>query len=213
MNRNHLAFLSMVVLAGAPSFALAESTVAMMEDVVGASQAGVAPYTEVAAGTSIALGSEGSIKFVHYQTCREVAVKGGNVTINAADYKVTGGTATETTQPCPQQVRIASNTAVSGGLVMRGGNPIVTPIASHPSLIVAGKNASLVTSVLFVDDAGQATEVPVKDNRAALPADKLALKQDGNYKLLLKGNGKTQLELPIRVVADQAAALTVLHVD
>lgn len=210
MNKNQLALLSMVAFAAAPSLAMAEGSVGIVEDVAGASN--IAPYSEISSGTTVALGGEGSIKFVHYSTCREVSVKGGSVTINAQDYKVTGGTATETPQACPQQVHIASNTAVSGGLVMRG-KVTVTEVGAHPSIVVSGKRSNVVSSVLFVDDANQAIEVPVKDNRAVFPAGSQALKQDTNYKLQLKGSGKTQLEMPVHVVADASAALLVLHVD
>jgi hypothetical protein len=34
-----------------------------------------------------------------------------------------------------------------------------------------------------------------------------------NYKMILSADGKKQLEMPIRVVADRSASVVVVHVD
>lgn len=83
--------------------------------------ASVAPYTEVASGSDVALGSDYStVLIAHYATCRQVDVKGGALTVNKDDYAVHDGQIlSEVQQPCPEHVKIGQTTAIAGGLVMR----------------------------------------------------------------------------------------------
>lgn len=204
MNKASLALLSVLALSAAPIAAHAEAGAGMITNVTGAS---VAPYSEIASGSTIALGQTGSVTFVHYQTCREVTVTGGNVTVNANDYQSTGKV-TEVQQPCPERVRIASKTAVSGGLVMRGVSK-VTELGATPSLAVAGKGAASVSTIQFVADDKSIVTGTVANGKVSLPTE---LKVGSRYEMQLIGAGKTQLAMPVQIVANNSP-LVVLTVD
>lgn len=214
MSKHRYAFGIAAALAFLPVLAHAETGAALLVDVTGTTQPALSPYSEVAPGSAIALGPDATVKFVHYQSCKEVTVAGGTLKVNGPDYTVTGGKIiSETQQACPQQVKIAQTTAVAGGLVMRGVLKL-TEVASHPSLVVVGAKAAAVTTVAFSDDASKETvELPVKDRRVVWAEGTPTLKAGSNYKLALLSNGKSQLEMPVRAVEDDKASVVVLHVD
>jgi hypothetical protein len=205
MNKASLAILSVLALSAAPFAAYAESGAGM---VTKASGANVAPYSEIVSGSTIALGQTGSVTFVHYDTCREVTVTGGNVTVNETDYQATGSVS-ETQQACPERVRIASKTASSGGLVIRGMSK-VTELGSYPSLALTGKRASAVSGIRFVAEDKSVVAGAVSKGKVTIPAE---LKVGGHYDMQLIGQGKTQLEMPVQIVAGAASPLVVLTVD
>jgi hypothetical protein len=204
MNKASLTILSVLALSAAPFAAHAEAGAGMITNVTGAN---VAPYSEIASGSTIALGSTGSVTFVHYETCREVTVTGGDVTVNANDYKASGKVS-EVQQPCPERVRIASKTAVSGGLVMRGVSK-VTELGSSPALAVAGKGAASITTIQFVAEDKSIVTGTVSKGKVTLPTQ---LTVGSRYNMQLIGAGKTQLEMPVQIVAS-ASPLVVLTVD
>lgn len=212
MNKTSFAFLSALALSAAPFAAHAAGPLdaGMVTSIAGAST-NVAPYSEIAPGTQIALGETGSVTFIHYQTCREVTVTGGSVTVNGNDYQVAGGKVSEAQQACPERVHIASATAVTGGLVIRGTSK-VTEIGSHPSVAVAGKRAGAVSSINFVGEDKSVVTGSVSHGRVTLPAG-TELKAGGRYDMVLVGQGKTQLEMPVQVVASNVSPLVVLTVE
>lgn len=201
-----------LALVGLTGVAAAETSAALIVDTTGA-QSAPAAYTEVQPGTTIALGASGTLKFVHYQTCKEIEVAGGTVTVNAGDFKLEGGkVVSEAAQPCPQQVKMAQTTAVAGGLVMRGVMKM-TEVSDRPSLVIVGANAASISSVAFLEDSKKIAGLPVSQNRVIWASATTALKPGANYKLVLEANGKSQMEMPIRVVNSTKAGVVVVRVD
>lgn len=198
MNKHVVALASLVALSIAPAIAHAEQKAAMLEDVSGVSDASISPYSEVNAGTTIALGSAGKVTFVHYATCREVTVTGGTAVISQADYKVTGGTVGETKQACPERVQTASTTSVAGGLVLRG-TVKATKIAAAPKIVFNGAGAGSVTKVVFTGDDNSVVEGKVSDNHLILAPG--ALKTGTVYEMrVTDASDATKLSVPVEVV-------------
>ncbi|HEY6219285.1 MAG TPA: hypothetical protein VIV65_04450, partial [Gemmatimonadaceae bacterium] len=81
-----------VVLAGAlllvAASALAQGSAgtALIVDVSGQTTPALKPFTELPAGTTVALAPGAKLGFVHYETCRTVTVTGGRVVIGAKGY-------------------------------------------------------------------------------------------------------------------------------
>lgn len=198
MNKHVVALASLVALSIAPAIAHAESKAAMLEDVSGVSDASISPYSEVSAGTTITLGTAGKVTFVHYALCREVTVTGGTAVISQADYKVTGGTATETKQACPERVQVASTTSVAGGLVLRG-TVKATKISSTPKIVFNGVGAGSVTKVVFTADDDSTVEGKVQDHHLILAPG--ALKSGSTYEMqAFSADNEAKLKVPVEVV-------------
>lgn len=209
MNKASLTILSVLALSVAPLAAHADAGAGMVTNVTGAAANNVAAYSEIPSGTSIALGT-GSVTFMHYSSCKEVTVTGGSVTVNSADYQATGGKVEESQQACPERVRIASTTAITGGLVMRGMTK-VTEIGATPSVAVTGKRAASVSTIQFIAADKSVVSGTVSNGRVTL-ASGSSLKAGDRYDMVLVGQGKTQLEMPVQVVAS-SSPLVVLTVD
>jgi hypothetical protein len=192
----------------------AETGAALLVDVSGSPQPSLTPYSEVAPGQTLALGSDTTIKFVHYQSCKEVTVTGGSLKINGPDYQLTGGKiVSEVQQACPQQVKIAQTTAVAGGLVMRGVLKL-TEVTSHPAFVIVGSKADTITTARFVDEATQETmTLPVQNRHVAWAQGAPALKAGSSYKMTLLANETAQLTVPVRAVADDQANALIIRAD
>jgi hypothetical protein len=203
-----------VALAFLPALAYASPGVALIEDIGGTTEPALSGYTEVFKGSSVTLAADATVKFMHYGSCTEVTVKGGKVTFNRNDYAVEGGQIlAKDKQACPERVATASTTSVAGGLVMRGVLEL-TNVGAHPSLVMVGQKAANISDVAFLNDKGEASfQLPVFDRRFAWTAGMPELTPGANYKMILSSDGKKQLEMPIRVVADSSASVVVVHVD
>jgi hypothetical protein len=208
MNKHIVALASLVALSVAPTIALADQKAAMLEDVSGVSDASIAPYSEVNAGTTITLGSAGKVTFVHYATCKEVTVTGGTAVITQADYKVTGGKVSEVAQSCPERVQVASTTSVAGGLVLRG---TFKPTKIQASQIVFnGANAGTLTKVVFTGEDNSTVEAKVQ-NRHVIVAPG-SLKSGVVYDMAaMNAAEETKLSRPVLVVDN--GSMTVFTVN
>lgn len=203
-----------IALAFVPALAHASTGVALIEDIGGTTEPALSGYSEVLKGSSVTLAADATVKFMHYGSCTEVTVQGGKITFNRNDYAVDGGQIlAKDKQACPERVAVASTTSVAGGLVMRGVLEL-TSVGAHPSLVMVGQKAANISDVAFVSDKGEASfQLPVFDRRFTWSAGMPELTPGANYKMILSADGKKQLEMPIRVVADRSASVVVVHVD
>src|SRR5215813_13868220 len=86
-----LAYLGLAVGWQCP-LARAQTAAALVLEVQGTVQPGVAPYQEVAAETRLTLANDARLVFVHYFTCRMVTAVGGSITFSTQTYTMAGGT-------------------------------------------------------------------------------------------------------------------------
>jgi len=210
MNKQALAFVSMVALSALPTLANAASVVGIVEDISGVSGTKLAAASEITSGTQIALGTSGSLTFVHYLSCNEVSVTGGTATITATDYNVVGGTLTETKLACPERVPVQSSTSVAGGLVMRG--PVTNPVGTSPKVMLSGSGANLLSQAVFIStDDNTKFQGEVLNGRVTV-AKGVVLKP-GTYNILLTGPDNKKLTIPVEVGADAFSPLLVISVN
>jgi hypothetical protein len=209
MNKQALAFVSMVALSTIPTFAHAASFAGIVEDISGVSDSKLTPSSEIKSGSQIALGTSGTLTFVHYNACTEVSVTGGTVTVTATDYNVVGGTLTENKVACPELVPVVSTTSVAGGLVMRGVGE-TNSLGVSPKVMLSGKSATLVNHVAFVASDKQTVQGEVVNGRVALGAG-VSLKP-GKYDMQLTGAEKS-LTIPVEVGADAYSPLLIIAVN
>ncbi len=209
MNKQALAFVSMVALSAIPTVSMAAGTAAIVEDISGVPDTKLAAASEITSGAQIALGTTGSLTFVHYLSCNEVSITGGTATITATDYSVVGGKLTENKVACPERVPVMSTTSVAGGLVMRGVGE-TNSLGVLPKVMLSGKSATAVNHVAFVAADKQTVQGDVTNGRVAL-ASGVALKP-GKYNMVLTGADKS-LTIPVEVGADAYSPLLIIAVN
>jgi hypothetical protein len=78
-----------------------------------------------------------------------------------------------------------------------------------PSLVVAGKGAASVSTIQFVAEDKSVVTGTVANGKVSVPTE---LKVGSRYEMQLIGAGKTQLAMPVRIVANNSP-LVVLNVD
>ena len=196
--------------AGSVNVAAAKTPSALLIETANVSPAPT-PFSEVAPGTSLNLGKNGTLTFVHYGLCKEISVAGGKVKIEAKNFKLDGGKVTkETAQPCPQQLSLAASTAVAGGVVMRGASavPEVTPNAN---LLLVGQSVGQVTGVKLMDSAKQLSDLSY-DAKTRKVSSTTSLKA-GNYTLVLQSNGKSVAEWSFKVAESAVPGTTIVHIE
>ena len=192
--------------------AMAATSAALITSINGAAGAPAA-FTEIQPGTTIKLGSTGQMKFVHYQNCREVAVAGGNLTVFTGNYKLNGGKVlSESSQPCPQQVRMSSSTTNAGGLLMRGVSKSVE-ISDRPSLVIVGSKAAEISKVGVYDKDNLVAELPVTNNQVVWSSTTDGLTPGANYRLSMKDQTKEVMEMPVRVVDSNKVGVVIVRID
>ncbi|MCX8502347.1 MAG: hypothetical protein ORO03_11795 [Alphaproteobacteria bacterium] len=192
--------------------AMAATSAALITSINGASGAPAA-FTEIQPGTTIKLGSTGEMKFVHYQKCNEVQVLGGNLTVNMGNYKLNGGkVVSETPQPCPHQVRMATSTTVAGGLLMRGVSKSIE-ISDRPSLVIVGSHAADVSKVGLYDKDRLIAEMPVTNNQVVWGASSPGLTPGADYRLSIIDQGKQVKEMMVRVVDSNKVGVVIVRVE
>ena len=203
---------AVALLSFSAGSAFAVNSAALVTSISGATN-GPTIYSEIQPGTVIKLGASGAMKFVHYQKCSEVEVRGGTLTVNGGNFKLTNGKiVSESAQPCPQQVRMAQSTAVAGGLVMRGVGK-TTEISDKPSLVIVGENATKITKVGVYDNATLVTELPVTSNQVQWK-DATGLKPGADYRLSLMGaDNKQIMEMAVRVVDANKVGVVIVRVE
>jgi len=79
--------------------------VALVLEVSGGRIAGVEPFREIAADTTVTVPEGVRFVFQHYGSCRRFTLVGGAVTLRADGVDVSGTRATDTRVTCPRNAR------------------------------------------------------------------------------------------------------------
>ena len=212
--------LAALVAAVAPMPVAAQGrAVALVVDVEGATAPVVEPYSELNDRTKVMLTSGAKMSFVHYGTCRLVAIQGGQLYIDRKRYSVAGGkVVSEEKTDCPREQKLAlagSGASVAAGVVMRGagGSP---HLGAHPRIVVTGAKGARFTAA-ELRRAGKALgAMSVTGHMVSWPADKPALEPGGDYTAhLMSADGKSTVDFQFSVAAPGAPgeAAAILRLD
>jgi hypothetical protein len=151
-----------------------EPMMALATSVVGTTQPGIAPMSEIPVNTTIRVGQGSQLTLIHYQNCTTETITGGTVTVLAngfddRDASVEGRAVTGC--PTVEPLLIADRGMDTAVTVMRGqappGGSSFAPSLTVPArseLYFAGRQAPNVVSVAVVDALGR---VVVTDSSGA----------------------------------------------
>ncbi len=155
-------------------------------EVVGEVSPPLMPFTEIADGTVLVLGTGGRLTFVHYNSCREVTVSGGRLTIGRLWYEVTGGRIErEARQACPNQIRVRASGGQAGGLVLRAG-PSLREFPTRPYFVLVGRRAGDIARVTVTGGGETVADLALEGRRFQWPDQLPALRHRAAYRLVLR---------------------------
>lgn len=178
-----------------PAVQAAGAAVAILEEISGASGDHGA-FDELKAGDRIELGTKGSAIVGYLDSCVRETIQGGTVTIAPGQSKVEGGQVSRETIACEAtQLVLSEDEAGKSATVAFRGPPWeddLRQIVPSPSPLVLAKGKQVAIKRLDGDEAP--ITLPLKDGRADLAAQNVALTPGGFYELTV---GKKQTVIKI----------------
>jgi hypothetical protein len=181
----------------APAVAAAQPRgVALVLEVGGAITPPLQLHSEIPEGTAVSLAADARLLFLHYETCRAVAVVGGTLTVKAEDYALSGGrTESEIRRTCPRRVTVRGSGGV-GGITMRAlAPPPALALPVRPSFVVVGARANDFARARISRGGEPVAEVGLEHRSFRWPADARPLEPNAEYELsLLPATGS-----PVRI--------------
>jgi hypothetical protein len=198
-----IAALCTASLVGVPD-ASAQRAAGILIDVEGAVEPALPSGTEMLEGQTLNLAPQSTVTFVHYHKCRFVALRGGSLRLEEAEYWVSGGSVLQVeTVSCPHTRRpaLARQAETSGiaGAVLR--SVAIQPIQSRPAIVISGAAAATVERVEFIHGERVVARVPVIDGRAAWPSGAKPLRQNAQYVARFFRQAATAVDVPVVVSA------------
>ena len=191
-----------LIVAPGPSLASqrpAEGPAALILDYSGPLRNGLDAYGEIAPGARISLGPRDRLVILHYQSCREVAVTGGNIAVSAGDLVVSDALdRRDGRSHCPQEV----NTAQAGGEAQ--------VIAPRLDCVVVGRHKAEVGEAEIIDAAAMVLSAPAQGYRLISAPAAPELRDGKTYTLVLRGiRGAELARVPVvaRAAAQDKACL------
>lgn len=211
--------MTWVLAAVSAPAALAEQAAGMVVSISGTTAPALRPFTEIPHGSTITLGPQGQLSFVHYRTCRIVSVVGGTVTIQRTIYDIGSGgrIVTVAERKCPQQVKLAEpKSGEAAGLMMRSA--ILAPtLSTRPSIVFVGKNAERVVNAEVRRGEASIALMPVENRRARWPESAPGLSAGADYKLVLRTREGGTVEYSFTAVEaaakDEGRSVEIIRVD
>lgn len=173
------------------------------------------PFTEIPDQTTIRLGPQSRLVFVHYRTCRTVTLVGGQLTAGVEGYRVSGGTKSEEDTPCPRAIKLLA-AGETAGVLLRSKAAVRLPV--EPAFVVVGPRADDVASVRIVRGDETVVEGPLPDRRFRWPKGGRPLRAGTDYELVFtfKDPGARPRTLPFRTDSGGTGAqpqLTLITVE
>ncbi|HYD98540.1 MAG TPA: hypothetical protein VEH84_04095 [Alphaproteobacteria bacterium] len=199
--------LAALLLPALPAAAaLAAEPAGMVMEAAGAPA--VQPWQEVAANTTIELGAEGRVTFVHYRSCTTATAEGGRITFGAVAFDHQGGRLSGQESRCPERWELSGSGHQGGGMMMRAMPRLVAPA---PELVLSGPGAEGVTGITLRRAGGDAVRLERSGPRLRWPAGAAPLAEGEDYELVVAGPAGER----VQTVRAQAAAapLVVLRVE
>jgi hypothetical protein len=212
-------FGTTIVWAMLGGIACAQTASALVLETKGGTQPQLAPYSEIPAGGRVVLPRGAKLVFLHYATCRTVAIVGGTVTFAGDTYTIQGGTTeVESRTQCPRTVRLSAEYQ-TGGTVLRGlpGNALT--LSPQPSFVLVGKRAGDFASVRIAQGDREVLAAPLDGRQFHWPSQAPPLTAERPYELVLvpRNTGARPVTKQFRVQAagsqSSSAGMTLLQVD
>jgi hypothetical protein len=195
-----LSLLIFTVFASLPNsgVAQAQTASALVLEQSGASTPEVKPYSEIPAGMTVSLKSGAKLVFLHYNTCRQVAVVGGTIKFGEKEYAITGGKKeSDTRTPCPRPVALKSGGEMTGVMLRSAFNNVMVKFSERPAFVLIGKRADDFASLRIVQAEKTVLEAPLEDRHFNWPKDAAPLAVASSYEMVLipKTAGTPQAKL------------------
>ncbi|GEM_PF-6688884 len=168
--------------------AAAAEAVALIMSVSGRVSPDIAAYSEISAETSINLGADGRVSFVHYPSCRQVTVLGGKVTFGPQEVQVDGGTIErETPQKCPKKMSVKVADAQSAAVRLRSLSISIPTerLSERPSCVLLGATARDYNMAQVTQNGKPVASIKMTAPVFAWPAKTAPLQDGVRYKLVL----------------------------
>jgi hypothetical protein len=176
---------TIVVWATVGGVACAQIASALVLDTRGVSLPHLLPYSEIPAHTTVVLPKGAKLVFLHYPTCRTVAVIGGTITFAEDTYTITGGTTeAEARSQCPRIVRLSGEYETAGTL-LRGPQYGTLTLLSSPTFVVVGKHAGDFASVRVSQGGREVLATPLDGRQFRWPSKVPPLTEGHEYELAL----------------------------
>ena len=201
-----VALISLVVCLFLPKIALAQTASALVLEQSGASTPAVASYSEIPAGTTVSLQSGAKLVFLHYNTCRQVAIVGGMIRFSENDYVITGGKKeAETRTPCPRPVVLKSGGEMAGVMLRSAVNNVMVKFSERPAFVLIGKRADDFASLRIVQADKTVLEAPLEDRHFSWPKDAAPLAAATGYEMVLTPKAAGTAPAKFRFIVEKPA--------
>lgn len=175
----------LAVAAAAAAQTPPKAGVALVLEVSGGRIAGVEPYREVAAGTTVTVPAGVRFVFQHYASCRRIALVGGVATFRADAVDVSGARSSDIKVACPRKITLKDDGA-SAGVLMRSIGPPRVAISSRPDFALVGPRAAEFSKLRVKRGAALIVEQTIVTGTASRwPPDAPPLAAAANYELEL----------------------------
>lgn len=197
--------------AGDTAPQVAATPVAMVMDVVGATEPLLAVHQEMGPGTQVLLAPDARISILHYRACSIVTVTGGSVTITAGAVDVITGKKESKAGPCPRVHRVvAAGLGTSGGAILVRTSPrlparldadgVQAQLAANEEIVLAGPKAATAMVAEVLDSKGERVEGPIEIRNGGIRLAGSQLVPGDSYVLSIRLQGESEaLRIPIFV--------------
>jgi hypothetical protein len=192
-----------------------EAAAALVLEQSGTTVPPLAPYSEIAPGTTIVLAGGARLVFLHYQMCTTVTVVGGEVAVGQVGYRATNGsTPVAVRTACPAKVRLREQGG-PGGITLRSGPPPPSTLSTRPRFVLVGPGAEAITRVRVVREGGTVLEGSLTGREFRWPSDAASLDPRSEHEIILMSSRSDNRQatvkfMPAEVSAAAAAAPSTL---
>jgi hypothetical protein len=181
--------LAIIAFSLSPLATHAASVAGVVLEISDAQDAQITAPSEIRSGTTIVLGKNGRIKFVHYVTCDEVTAIGGAISVSALDVAATDSQITRAKITCPGRIPLSLSTSAPIPQVgcLDCYRPTGNFASSNTIFILLGNKAHAVAAVRLTpwsagtkpnNNAVHYIDLDVANSRLILPVGGLP---DGSY--------------------------------
>ncbi|HEX4889097.1 MAG TPA: hypothetical protein VFW37_01835 [Alphaproteobacteria bacterium] len=182
--------------------ALAGEPVALVTEVTGTISPPLEAFTEIEAGSSIDLGVNSRLDFLHYPTCQRVVAEGGKLSLTAENFRVNKGAIIDISKSeCPQRVQLAANEAGAGiaGVVLRGTSGKALTVSQRPRFLLLGASAGQFKLLEILQGVTSVIQMPLDGKPLIWPEAGKPLQPEADYSVVLKGGDAKMLQFPLQV--------------
>ncbi len=170
--------------------------VALVIDISGSVDSGIQAFSEIEAGATVDLDTDGRLEFIDYSRCKNVIIVGGIVSFSEQHFISDGKIIDETVGSCPKVVTLNKDARAAGVLVRTGSSTL--RLSVRPWLIFTGSYGDVAVQVRIIREGSLTLTLPIKDRQIRwLYRDDLLA---GSYELeVLNKDGAKSRRLPFEV--------------